>query len=113
MLRKIYPSSRRQLREGRVPRRLAFVWETEGGPPETLVEETFSKVAMSGFQPPRPFAKAGKAFDLTEAETIRALERLANRQLLSRIGPVAAPTGTVGARNSARALERSWDTPLA
>ncbi|MFO1090625.1 MAG: hypothetical protein U1E46_13720 [Hyphomicrobiales bacterium] len=45
---------------------------------------------------PRPFAKAGKAFDLTEAETIRALERLANRQLLSRIGPVVRPN-TAGA----------------
>ncbi len=52
MLRKIYPSSRRQLREGRVPKRMAFVWEPDRGEPEVLVEETFDKVEMSGFQPP-------------------------------------------------------------
>ena len=51
MLRKIYPSSRRQLREGRMPRRMAITIDTAAGP-EVLTEEAFEGAAMIGFQPP-------------------------------------------------------------
>lgn len=51
MMRKIYPSSRRQLREGRMPRRLALTLGTAEGA-KTLVEETFDQAVMIGFQPP-------------------------------------------------------------
>ncbi|MEZ5401044.1 MAG: CorA family divalent cation transporter [Bryobacteraceae bacterium] len=60
MLRKIYPSSRRQLREGRMPARLAFVLEDDEGNDDVLVEERFEQPAMIGFHPPL-------------AKTIRAL----------------------------------------
>lgn len=53
MMRKIYPSSSRQLREGRAPSRLAFEWEAPGGSGrETLAEERFGHVEMTGFLPP-------------------------------------------------------------
>lgn len=52
MLRKIYPSSSRQLREGRVPTRLALIWAPGSGPEEVLAEERFEHVAMEGFLPP-------------------------------------------------------------
>lgn len=51
-MRKVYPSSRRQLREGRVPHRLALVWEPPEGPRQPLAEEAFEGVGMKGFQPP-------------------------------------------------------------
>jgi hypothetical protein len=51
MMRKIYPSSSRQMREGRIPVRLALVLE-QGESSEVLVEERFEKVSMIGFQPP-------------------------------------------------------------
>jgi len=50
-LRKVYPSSGRQLREGRAPNRMAFVVERDGQR-EVLVEELFTKGDMIGFQPP-------------------------------------------------------------
>jgi hypothetical protein len=50
-LRKIYPSSGRQLREGRAPNRLALLLERNGRF-ETLAEERFEKAVMAGFQPP-------------------------------------------------------------
>ncbi len=56
MMRKIYPSSRRQIREGRTPCRLAFVLDRVNVNGETLsqtlVEERFEEAAMVGFQPP-------------------------------------------------------------
>ena len=56
MMRKIYPSSRRQLREGRSPSRMAFVLdridETGVTVSQTLVDERFEEAAMVGFQPP-------------------------------------------------------------
>ncbi len=56
MMRKIYPSSRRQIREGRTPCRLAFVLDRVNVNGETLsqtlVEERFAEAAMVGFQPP-------------------------------------------------------------
>jgi len=53
MMRKIYPSSRRQMREGRMPSRLAFVLEGTGcAPDRVLIEERFEEAAMVGFQPP-------------------------------------------------------------
>jgi hypothetical protein len=56
MMRKIYPSSRRQLREGRTPSRVAFVLDRLNANGETLsqtlVEERFEEAAMVGFQPP-------------------------------------------------------------
>jgi hypothetical protein len=64
-MRKVYPSSRRQLREGRVPTRLALVWEPREGPRRPLAEETFDAVAMKGFLPPL-------------ARTIQALLHFAN-----------------------------------
>jgi hypothetical protein len=51
MMRKIYPSSHRQLREGRMPRRLALTMERATGV-EVLAEETFREAVMVGFQPP-------------------------------------------------------------
>lgn len=51
MLRKVYPSSGRQVREGRTPNRMALVLEN----PESrtvLAEERFQKCAMKGFLPP-------------------------------------------------------------
>ena len=56
MMRKIHPSSRRQIREGRMPSRLAFVLDRRNAAGETvsqtLVEERFEEAAMVGFQPP-------------------------------------------------------------
>ncbi|MBI3680462.1 MAG: hypothetical protein HY235_08700 [Acidobacteria bacterium] len=51
-MRKVYPSSQRQLREGRFPRRMGFTLERDGVE-RTLVEERFEDCAgMSGFLPP-------------------------------------------------------------
>ena len=50
-MRKIYPSSGRQLREGRVPHRFWLTIEQDGRE-ETIVEEGFDKCRMIGFQPP-------------------------------------------------------------
>ncbi len=50
-MRKIYPSSGRQVREGRIPARLAWVLETKEGR-EALAEETFSRGEMTGCLPP-------------------------------------------------------------
>jgi hypothetical protein len=51
MVRKVYPSSARQLREGRCPARVALSVETAYG--RTLVqEETFEDSALIGFLPP-------------------------------------------------------------
>ena len=50
-LRKVYPSSGRQVREGRVPSRTAFVIET-GGTRTVAAEHDFSHGAMISFLPP-------------------------------------------------------------
>ncbi len=50
-MRKVYPSSGRQLREGRFPNRLRFTLE-QGGAKRVLTEERFEKGEMIGFQPP-------------------------------------------------------------
>jgi hypothetical protein len=50
-LRKVYPSSARQLRESRIPSRLAFVLERDGVR-ETIAEERFERCDMMGFLPP-------------------------------------------------------------
>jgi hypothetical protein len=49
--RKVYPSSGRQVREGRVPNRMALVVE-EAGRQEVLAEENFLKGEMVSFLPP-------------------------------------------------------------
>lgn len=51
MMRKVCPSSGRQVREGRMPSRLAFLLE-QGGTSRVLVEERFEQGCMTGFQPP-------------------------------------------------------------
>lgn len=51
MFRKIYPSSGRQRREGRVPCMSRLVLEN-GGESKVLAEETFEAGDMLGFQPP-------------------------------------------------------------
>lgn len=50
-MRKIYPSSGRQLREGRAPNRY-FLSVTQHGGEEVVVEERFENARMLGFQPP-------------------------------------------------------------
>ena len=50
-LRKVYPSSGRQVREGRAPSRLALVLEQDGQS-QVIAEERFEKGEMVGFQPP-------------------------------------------------------------
>ncbi|MBN8730358.1 MAG: hypothetical protein J0L64_07460 [Acidobacteria bacterium] len=50
-MRKVYPSSGRQVRESRVPNRAAFTLETNGVS-VTLAEETFQTGEMHGFLPP-------------------------------------------------------------
>lgn len=50
-MRKVYPSSRRQLREGRFPARLALVVENEAER-RVLAEERFDNCNMIGFLPP-------------------------------------------------------------
>ena len=50
-LRKVYPSSGRQVREGRIPNRMSFELEQNGGR-KVLVEETFKEGQMMGFLPP-------------------------------------------------------------
>ncbi len=50
-LRKVYPSSGRQIREGRTTNRVAFVVERDGER-ETMVEERFEKGEIRGFLPP-------------------------------------------------------------
>lgn len=51
MMRKIYPSSRRQMREGRIPNRFALTAMMPAGE-ELLIEEHFDHAVMIGFQPP-------------------------------------------------------------
>lgn len=51
MMRKVYPSSGRQLREGRCPSRVTLSVETPYGRTE-VVEATFENSAMIGFLPP-------------------------------------------------------------
>jgi len=51
MMRKVYPSSGRQLREGRSPSRVSLSVETPYGRTEVL-EATFENSAMIGFLPP-------------------------------------------------------------
>jgi hypothetical protein len=52
-MRKVYPSSSRQLREGRFPNRIAFTLEPHDGPPVVVAEELFQDCAgMIGFLPP-------------------------------------------------------------
>jgi hypothetical protein len=50
-MRKVYPSSGRQLREGRAPNRYFLTLE-ENGKEELIVEERFEGARMLGFQPP-------------------------------------------------------------
>ena len=50
-MRKVYPSSGRQIRESRVPCRMALTLERDGTA-ETLAEERFEKCDMLGFLPP-------------------------------------------------------------
>lgn len=65
-MRKVYPSSGRQLREARFPNRLRFTLERNGAR-EVLTEERFEKGEMIGFQPPL-------------ASTIKSLLYFANYQ---------------------------------
>lgn len=51
-MRKIYPSSGRQLREGRIPHQLSFVAAREGGAREVLAEENFEQGELRGVLPP-------------------------------------------------------------
>lgn len=51
MMRKVYPSSGRQLREGRTPNRTTLRLEG-GGDTQILAEERFEKAAMRNYQPP-------------------------------------------------------------
>ena len=51
MMRKVYPSSGRQLREGRTPNRVTLKLEG-GGDPQLLVEDTFQHCSMRSFLPP-------------------------------------------------------------
>ena len=50
-LRKVYPSSGRQVREGRTPSRIALLTE-QAGESQVIAEERFEKGGMIGFQPP-------------------------------------------------------------
>jgi len=50
-MRKVYPSSSRQLREGRIPERMAITLR-RGEESEVLVEERFETCTMIGFLPP-------------------------------------------------------------
>jgi hypothetical protein len=51
MMRKVYPSSGRQLREGRTPCRMELRLEG-GGETQSIVEEKFENCSMRGFLPP-------------------------------------------------------------
>ncbi len=51
MMRKVYPSSGRALREGRFPNRLALVLESANGR-KVVAEERFERCDIVGFQPP-------------------------------------------------------------
>lgn len=51
MMRKVYPSSGRQLREGRTPNLVRLKLEG-GGEPQVLVEEQFQSCVMRSFAPP-------------------------------------------------------------
>jgi hypothetical protein len=51
MMRKVYPSSGRQIREGRVPNHFELRLEG-GGEPVVLAEERFTRCAMRGYLPP-------------------------------------------------------------
>jgi hypothetical protein len=50
-MRKVYPSSARQIREGRIPNRMALLIE-QNGERRILAEESFKKCEMIGFLPP-------------------------------------------------------------
>ena len=49
MMRKVYPSSGRQLREGRMPGRQALVLERDG---QQLLEKSWEHPLISNYQPP-------------------------------------------------------------
>jgi hypothetical protein len=51
MMRKVYPSSGRQIREGRIPNRTTLRLEG-GGEPQVLAEERFETCGMHGYLPP-------------------------------------------------------------
>lgn len=51
MMRKVYPTSGRQVREGRLPNVVRLVM-TSGGESRTILEENFRKGTMVSFQPP-------------------------------------------------------------
>jgi hypothetical protein len=50
-MRKVYPSSSRQVREGRIPNRVVFL-RNHSGQEEILVEERYENRSMIGFLPP-------------------------------------------------------------
>lgn len=50
-MRKVYASSGRQVREGRIPNRMTLTVETDGKS-ETVSEESFAQGEMTGFLPP-------------------------------------------------------------
>jgi hypothetical protein len=52
MMRKVYPSSGRQLRESRMPQRHALAIERNGGETVILAEENWRNPAISNYQPP-------------------------------------------------------------
>jgi hypothetical protein len=99
MVRKIHPSSRRQIREGRMPCRLAFVLDrpTASGETlsQTLVEERFEEAAMVGFQP--PLAKTVQALlyfaDYAQREYEPVLDERMVVYTYLELSPVGLPEG--------------------
>lgn len=52
MMRKVYPSSGRQIREGRMPSRQMLILEHADGELETILEEVWEKPSIIAYQPP-------------------------------------------------------------
>ncbi len=91
-MRKIYPSSGRQLREGRAPNRYSLALE-EAGQETVVAEEKFEACSMIGFQPPLSKVISGLLYFLDYEK--REFEQLLDERMIvytcATVDPASAP----------------------
>lgn len=112
MMRKIHPSSRRQLREGRMPTRLAFVLDRTNAAGEVvaqaLIEERFEEAAMVGFQP--PLARTVQALlyfaDYSTSEYEAVLDERMLVYTYVQLAPDSLPEGYIDTEEYQRLISR-------
>ena len=113
MMRKIHPSSRRQIREGRMPNRLAFGLDRQNTKGETvsqtLVEERFEEAAMVGFQP--PLAKTIQALlyfaDYSQREYEPVLDERMVVYTYFELAPQTLPEGYIASDDYRKLISRA------